>query len=110
MSRRRRPRKRDGEVTLPRAWAREHMGATVTIEWVDEWANWEPDRREHRPLPVAPRVAGVELARVVDVPCARCRCRASAHGQGGPRAKLGAVCMRHGGLCAGGYLPTEVSA
>jgi hypothetical protein len=110
MSRRRRSRKRSEQLTLGRARAREGMGATVTIEWPDEWADFEPDRREHRPLPVAPRVAGVELARVVDVPCARCRCRASAHGQGGPRAKVGATCMRHGGSCAGGYLAAEVSA
>lgn len=106
----RRHRKRSGEITLSRARAREEMGATVTIEWVDEWANFDPDRRPHRPLPQAPRAVAPELVRVTDVPCARCKCRASAHGQGGPRARVGALCMRHGGSCQGGYLPVEVTA
>ena len=108
MSRRWRARER-GPRSLGAARAAEDMGATVTIEWRDEWANWDPDRREHRPLPSTPRVAGVPLIRVADVPCARCRCRASAHGQGGPRPKIGALCMRHGGACSGGYLPTEAA-
>ncbi len=106
---RRRSRKRDRQITLNRARLREGMGATVTIEWADEWADFEPDRRAHQPLPSAPYVVVTPPAQVADVPCARCRCRASAHGQGGPRAKIGAVCMRHGRACSGGYLPTEVT-
>lgn len=106
---RRRPRKRDREITLARAQARESMGSTVTIEYPGTWADWEPDRRTHRAFPDAPRAEVPTPMRVADVPCAHCRCRASAHGQGGPRPKVGALCMRHGGACVGGYLPTEVA-
>jgi hypothetical protein len=85
----------------------EYVGRTATapIPWPDEqWAAW-PQAEEHRPLPTtATRVHAAPL-RVSDVPCATCRCRGSAHGMGGPRPKLGAVCLRHGQAC---YTP-EVS-